>query len=226
MLMATNIHITENKERKPEYVAVFDGDVPQYTIRNIRNTEHKILAKKVEEENEYYINKYKAIYYDGFTPLHIYNGKILDIYDEFDSLREKHDITFIDIVGTLNVAGYDDKFLSNFDYLIIPTNLDYEVLRSTLSFVKNLVHPLYMDGKLKYDILLNNIDRRSKIKAEETLSELKEAGFPVLDTIVYRQNKYISLLMEGEKGSMLSSLFNKYDRLFQKLIDEVMLKIK
>lgn len=225
MLLATNIYLGENKNRDENFVSVFDGDIPQYTVKNIRATEKNILKAKAANENDYYIRKYKNLYYNGFEPLKIYTGDISTIHNGFDKLRKDHEYSFIDIVGTVNVAGYDDKFLSNFDFLIIPTNLDYEVLRSTLNFVKNLIHPLYKSNKLQYAVVLNNIDGRERKNAEETQKQIKEAGFPVLDTIFYRKKKYITLYLEDYSGSILSSVFGNYDKTINNMITELFTKL-
>ena len=223
-LLATNLYIGSNKKRDNNFVAVFDGDIPQYTIKNIRTTEKKFLSDRIENENDYYIKKYKSIYHDNFEPLKIYSGSIETIYNDFDSLRNNHEYTFIDIVGTLNVAGYDHKFLSNFDLIIIPMNLDYEVLRSTLNFIKNLIHPLHKSGKLNYAIVLNNIDGREKKGALATQEQIRSINYPVLDNIIYRKKKYVSLFLDGSRG-MLSTIYDSFDITLNKLLEEIKEKL-
>lgn len=224
--LAINLFLRENKSRDKNFVAIYDGDIPQYTIKNIRAIERDMLKQRLDtSENDYYMNKYKKIYYDGFEPFKIYSGSIDDVYDKFEVLRENHDFTFIDIVGTVNVSGYDETFLSNFDLIIVPTNLDYEVLRSSLNFVKYILHPLQQNKKIEYAILLNNIDGREKTAAIDTLEDIKSLNFPIFNTVVYRKKKYITLYLENYTGSALSTIFDVYDRSITTISEELLNKL-
>jgi len=225
MLMATNIHLGENKKKDKNFVSIFDGDYPQHSIYDTRADEKKILTERIENPNDYFIRRYKNQYYDGFEPLTIYTGSITDIYNDFDKLREKHAYTFVDVVGTINVAGYDHKFLGNFDYILVPTNLDYKIFKGTLKFVKNFVHPLYLSKKVNYSILLNNVDGREKIAAESTHEDIKSIDYPIMDTIIYRNKKYASLYLDNKAGSKASTIFNITDNNINKLVKELITKI-
>lgn len=221
MLLATNLYFGHNKNRDPNFVAVYDGDIPQHSISNFRKTEKNQMKKKMEKNNLYHLRKYQSHYYDDFQPLTIYSGKLIDIHGKFDSLRKKHDYTFVDVVGTLFTPGYDQDFIKSFDYIIIPTNLDYEVFRSTLNFAKNLIHPISQKQKMKYKILLNGIDGREVNKATQTQKSLESAGFSVSNNIVKKLKKYSTLYIDNSSTGILSSIFPKYDVTVEKVIDEL-----
>lgn len=261
--LATSMHVFANKERVNDFVAIYDADYPQHTIKMYRNTENKILKQKIKENNLYYNNKYNSIYDESFNHYPVYSGKLNDIYDNshfenylnlkdikpeefkldideyikelkdnnilvrstFEKFRKTYGYTFIDTTGSVNVDGYDQLFLSNFDHIIIPTKISLNEFKSTMSFVKNIIHPLAKSGKIKYHVMLNCIKAAKKDQAMDILNSLKENNIPVLDTIIYDRDKYINLYLQPGSSGTLSTYFPKADRNIIKLMDEVLNKI-
>lgn len=226
-LLSSNFYLDENKKRDNNFVCVFDSDSPQFTINNIRSSEKEILEQKMkEDENNYYIRKYKNIYYDGFSPMQIKHGTINDIKEEFDYYRDNYSYTFVDVTGSVNISGYDQNFLKEFDYILIPTNLEHSSLKSTITFITNILHPLYKSGDIDYSIILNNIDGREKSEALASKESLSEAGIPVLNTILYRKKRYTRLYLEDYSNSMLSTVFNNvFDRDVESIVKELINKL-
>ncbi len=140
--LAMSLYHNNNFKKAPTFVSVFDTDYPQLSIYKWREWEWLKLKELNDEGNYFYENKLSKVYNDSFPPLNIYKGDIPELKLKINNLKEIFDYTFIDVVGTVNTEGYHVDFLKMFDIIIIPTSGNFESVRSTMEFVKNIIKPL------------------------------------------------------------------------------------
>lgn len=226
-LVSINMYCHFNDNKDNEMLNILDLDYPQYTIANTRKKEQKILKTKEEvEDNIYYTSKYLKQYKNGFNTLKINTGKI----EDFDIVEYKknapYKYTFIDIVGSANAEGYNQKFLQNIDLIIIPFSSEFDEIEVGLSFMNNIIKPLKENNLIKnYAALLNTADNRNIEHYEEIQEMIKSSGFNVFNTIIRDKKKYSRLYMQYKSKGMLSTLFPFYDLEINNLIKEIQNKI-
>lgn len=225
MLIANTLYHNLNYEKKTNYVAIYDSDNPQYSILSTRNEEISQVKSTLAEGNGYYENRLKNIYKNGFIPLNIYPGNIEDVTSKMDLLRKNFNYTIIDVVGTVNTEGYDSEFIKNFDYIVIPTSNEFDVIRSTITFVANIIAPISKVSNMKYGIVLNNVALAEESSYLPLQQELTEKGYNILDSVINDRKKYVRLyMMHGSKG-ILSTLFPSFELPIIKLVEEILTKI-
>lgn len=226
-LVGTNMYCSFNEKKDNFFMNIIDLDYPQHTIANTRKKEQKILRDKEEiEDNIYYTNKYFSHYKNGFKHINITTDKI----ENFDIVKYKknspYEYTFIDIVGSANVEGYNQKFLQNIDLVIIPFSSNFDEIEVGLSFMNNIIKPLKANGLIKdYAALLNSADGRNLEYYDEIKKMITKSGFNVFETIIQDKKKYNRLYMQFKSKGMLSTLFPFYDLQINNLIKEIKNKI-
>lgn len=214
-----------NYKKNPNFVAIYDSDSPQYSIDSLRKEELNLIKGYLEDGNNFYNKTLGDIYKEPFEPIKIYKGNIQDVTEKIDILRSNFEYTLIDVVGTVNTEGYDQDFIKIFDYVIVPTSSEFDVVRSTISFVASIIAPLSASTNMKYGIAFNNVDTTESSIFNPIIQELKANGFNVLDSIITRRKKYVRLYVaEGSKGCM-STLYPKYEKPFIALMEEVLEKL-
>jgi len=222
--MALQMHTSYNHELNSKFVCVFDSDIPQFSVSNLRKEEQRVLKMKVNSGNTYYDSKFVNLY-SQIKPFSIFEGSIKDAISKFDVLRKNFEFTFVDVVGSVNIEGYDQEFISNFDFIIIPMNKDFEVIRSTIAFVKNIIDPIYKaKGIGDYSILFNAMDKRQESTYTVLKEDLIEKGYKVFNSTITRKDKYVTPYLHESSGSY-STLYPKYDRDMYALIEEFNQKI-
>ncbi|MBE7634984.1 ParA family protein [Tenacibaculum finnmarkense] len=226
-LVSINMYCSFNPEKDCNYINIIDLDFPQHTIAKTRKKEIEILKDKEEvEANLYYSNKYFKQYNNGFLNINIQKDKI----EEFDIIKYKKDsqyqYTFIDIVGSANAEGYNQKFLQNIDLIIIPFSSKFDEIEVGVSFIKNIIKPLKENNIIKdYAALLNSADTRNIDAYKEIQNSMNNNGFNVFNTIIPNKAKYSRLYMQHKSKGMLSTLFPFYDMHINNLINEIQNKI-
>lgn len=224
--LAMALYHNLNYDKKSNFVAVYDSDNPQYSIDATRKEEVKLINDLVEGGNNFYDTKLRSIYKKDFEPIKIYSGDIEDVTKQIDILRENFEYTIIDVVGTVNTAGYDEDFVKIFDYILVPTSNEHDVVRSTLTFVASILAPISNSSNMKYGIVFNNVDAVEQSNYNLIMESLKTNGFNVLNTIINRRKKYVRLYMlEGSKG-VLSTLYPSFEKPIIELMEEILEKIK
>jgi len=214
-----------NYKKNPNFVAIYDSDSPQYSIDSLRKEELNLVKGYLDDGNNFYNKSLGDIYKAPFEPIKIYKGNIQDVTEKIDILRSNFEYTLIDVVGTVNTEGYDQDFIKIFDYVIVPTSSEFDVVRSTISFVASIIAPLSKTTNMKYGIAFNNVDTTESSIFNPIIDELKANGFNVLDNIITRRKKYVRLYVaEGSKGCM-STLYPKYEKPFIALMEEVLEKL-
>lgn len=212
-----------NYEQKNNFVGVYDSDNPQYSLSNLREEEKKILGLK-ESANNFYYSRQLGKVYDNIEPYKLHKGDIKELSQNFNVLRDTYDYTFVDAVGTVNTEGFDQTFLSNFDFIIIPINTNFEVLRSTQIFVKNIINPLYQSGNIgDYSIIFNDIHSRKENEFTRLKNGYKKNGYKVFDSLICSKEKYITPYIHSSNGSY-STLFPKYDKPLFQFVEEFLSK--
>ncbi|WP_289058735.1 ParA family protein [uncultured Flavobacterium sp.] len=225
MHLAMALYHNLNFKKESNFVALYDSDNPQYSIDAIRNEEITLVNSVLEEGNSFYDTKLKNVYKNDFAPINIYKGDIQDVTSKIDLLKSNYDYTIIDVVGTVNTEGYNEDFIKIFDYIIVPTSNEFDVVRSTISFVAGVVAPISANSNMDYGIVLNNVDSVASGTYNMLINDLKENGFKVLDTVINRRKKYVSLyLRDGNKG-LLSTLYPNYDKPVINLMEEILKNI-
>lgn len=236
-LLATNLHTKFNTLKTPDYVRILDLDYPQLTIVNTRKKEIELLKNKEENGNYYYNNNYYKIYNDNFQPLIIDSSSITDVVKIIKNEKQenvtfleqyltnlKSEYCFIDIVGSANVKGYDQKFLKNIDYLIIPSSIEVDEIEPNLKFINNIVIPMKKAGLIKeYYILLNKANVKGLKRYEILRDYLINNGYSVFNTILPMKSKYMRLYMDTLNKGILSTVFPVYDRQINSLVQEIKL---
>ena len=138
-----------------------------------------------------------------------------------DLLRNNFDYSIIDVVGTVNTTGYDVEFIKKFDYIVIPMSNEFDVIRSTISFVASIVAPISAQTKMNYGIVFNNVDLKEEKKYLELKNELSKNGFNILNSVINDRKKYVRLYMrDGSKG-ILSTLYPSFERPIINLVEEI-----
>lgn len=226
--LASALYHNLNFNKNPKFVALYDSDSPQYSILSTRIEESKIVEDLSEDGNNYYNDKLKKIYSEKFPPIQIFSGNIKEVTEKQNTLRNNFEYSIIDVVGTVNTDGYDEDFINIFDYIIIPTNNDFDVIRSSVIFVNKIIAPLSKksEGKMKYGIVFNNVDSADKNSYLSTIQELRKNGYVVLDTIINRKKKYARLYMGEINKGLLSTLFPTFERPIIDLMEEILNNIK
>lgn len=221
MHIAMTLYHNLNYDKKSNYVSVYDSDNPQYSILATRQEETKIVSEFLNEGNNYYDNRLKSIYKNDFEPLKIYSGNIEEVTAQMDLLRNNFDYSIIDVVGTVNTTGYDVEFIKKFDYIVIPMSNEFDVIRSTISFVASIVAPISAQTKMNYGIVFNNVDLKEEKKYLELKDELSKNGFNILNSVINDRKKYVRLYMrDGSKG-ILSTLYPSFERPIINLVEEI-----
>lgn len=219
--LAMTLYHYFNSTKDNNFVAVYDSDNPQYTIFETRQEELSLVQQIIENGNLFYSNKLNSIYKDDFQPLKIYSGSIEDAKDKINLLRENFEFSIVDVVGTVNTEGYDVDFIKSFDYILIPMSNEFEVVRSTMTFISNIVAPLAFESDLKYGIVLNNVDLKEQSHYTELKDEFQKNGFNFLNSVINDRKKYERLyLRDGNKG-IRSTLFPHMDRPLINLTEEI-----
>lgn len=228
--LATHIAMTLyhnlNYEKKSNYVAVYDSDDPQYSISSYRQEEVNLLEAILEEGNSYYDKKLRDVYKNNFEPLKIFTGDIEDVTNKMEVLKKNFDYSIIDVVGTVNTQGYDAEFIKSFDYILIPMSSEFDVIRSTISFVANIIAPFSATSDMNYGIVLNNVDLKEQTNYLLIKEELTKNGFNMLNSVINDRKKYVRLyLRDGSKGT-LSTFYPNFERPIINLVEEIIDKIK
>lgn len=224
--LAMTLYHNLNYNKESNFCCIYDADNPQYSIVSYRNEEHNLLKLANEQNTTHYTNKLNKIYTNNFTPITIYSGNITDVVEKIDLLRDNFEYSIVDVVGTVNTSGYDESFIKIFDYILIPMSNEFDVVRSTISFVSTIIAPIAATSNMNYGIVLNNVDVRESATYLELKSALSQNGFNILDSIINDRKKYVRMYMrDGSKGN-LSTLFSNFDLPFIKLAEEVKNKIK
>lgn len=219
--LAMALHHNLNYNKNPHQVCIYDSDNPQHSISAYRAEEKKLISSLLNEGKSFYDNQLKKIYKDDFIPLTIYTGDIQEVKNNFDVLKQNFEYSIIDVVGTVNTEGYDEDFIKEFDYILIPTSAEFDVVRSTISFVASIIAPISESSSMKYGIVFNNVDLKESNSYNLLIKNLVENGFNVLKSVLNRRKRYVSLYMrDGSKGT-LSTLFPKYDRTVISLAEEI-----
>jgi len=223
MHLASALHHNLNPEKNPNFVAIYDSDYPQYSILTVRNEEINLIKRKIEEDNNYYSNKMKNIYQNGFGPMPVFHGDIQNVIEKIDELRSNYEYTIVDVVGTVNTRFYDEKFIDIFDCIIVPMSTEFDVIRSSATYVSELIAPIAAKNeKLKYGIVLNNVDSVDDTNSNRTKEKLRGYGFSIFDTMIHRRKKYTRLYMRDGSSGTLSTLFPGYEPAFIKLMKEIL----
>lgn len=225
--LAMSLYHNNNREKRNNFVSVFDTDFPQLSIYNWRDWEVNRLTEIAETGNVYYENKFAKTYNEEFLPMNIYKGTIQELKGKVEKLKEIFDYTFVDVVGTVNTEGYDEEFLKIFDMIIIPTTLNFESLRSTLGYVKNVVDPLHKRKEIKnYHILINDVSVSQSSDYEQYKVVFKSANYPIFDSVFFSREKYVRQYLEVKtKSGNLSTLFSCYDPMIDNLTVEILKSI-
>lgn len=213
-----------NKEKNSNFVAVYDSDNPQYTLFNTREEEKAMLAALYENDNMFYENKLGSIYSENFEPMKIFFGSIKEAKEKIEVLRKNFEISFIDVVGTVNNEEYDDKFIKSFDFIIVPISNEFEVVRSTISFVTEIIAPIAHISPMNYAMVLNNVDLRDKNDYIKIRENFKNKGYEFFNTIISKRKKYERLYLRD--SGLRSTLFPHIDREINQLVEEIIEKIK
>jgi cellulose biosynthesis protein BcsQ len=225
MHLAMALYHNLNFKKESNFVALYDSDNPQYSIDAIRTEERNLLNQFLEEGNNFYSAKVQNIYKNDFKPIDIYKGDIQDVTSKIDLLKSNYEYTIIDVVGTVNTEGYNEEFIKIFDYIIIPTSNEFDVVRSTISFVASVIAPISATSRMNYGIVLNNVESIASGTYNMLRNDLKANGFYVLDNVINRRKKYVSLyLRDGNKGQ-LSTLYPIYDKPIISLMEEILKNI-
>ncbi|BDU27680.1 ParA family protein [Flavobacterium sp. GSB-24] len=225
MHLAMALYHNLNFKKESNFVALYDSDNPQYSIDAIRNEEASLLKLALEDGNNFYSSKVQNIYKNDFVPINIYKGDIQDVTSKIDLLKSNYEYTIIDVVGTVNTEGYNEDFIKIFDYIIVPTSTEFDVVRSTISFVASVIAPISANSDMNYGIVLNNVDSVASGTYNMLINDLKTNGFNVLDNVINRRKKYVSLyLRDGNKG-LLSTLYPNYDKPIIGLMEEILKNI-
>ncbi|WP_064968199.1 ParA family protein [Tenacibaculum ovolyticum] len=170
-ILANTIHTRFNPNYNNKKVLVIDADFPQLSIYNLRQREIKLLTTE-GINNEYYVNKYKKTYKNGFKPHNVIPKDVLDIpFFLKNEVKDLYDFVFIDIVGSINSKGLDSNLFELCDYIVIPTSVNYDDMISNLTYIQSLILPL-KSGKFSKEFLIER--EKNKEKAEE---KLKKGGF-------------------------------------------------
>lgn len=214
-----------NFKKDPNFVAIYDSDSPQYSIDSLRKEELSLISSFIDDGNNFYNKTLGDVYKAPFEPIKIYKGDIKDVTEKIDILRSNFEYSIIDVVGTVNTDGYDQDFIKMFDFIIVPTSCEFDVVRSTVSYVASIIAPISATSDMKYGIVFNNVDTTESSIFKPMIEELKANGYNVLDNIITRRKKYVRLYVsEGSKGSM-STLYPKYEKPFIALMEEVLEKL-
>lgn len=227
--LANALYHNLNYDKNPKFVALYDSDSPQYSILSTRKEESQIVEALLEDGNNFYNDRLKKIYTENFPPINIYSGNIKEVTEKQEVLRSNYEYSIIDVVGTVNTDGYDEDFINIFDYIIVPTNNDFDVIRSSISFIHSIIAPICKksNGRMKYGIVFNNVDSVEEKSYTGIIEELRSSGFVVLDTIINRRKKYARLYMsEGSSKGQLSTLFPTFERPIIDLMEEIIKNIK
>lgn len=218
--LALTLHTKYNPEKNDRFVCVYDSDRPQYSVSSLRKEEQRILQGKKSQGNNYYDKKFMDVYSD-LKPFPIYEASISEAVEKFDVLKKNFEYTFIDVVGTTNTEGYDQEFMANFDYVIVPMTIKFDVIRSTIDFVKNVIYPIHNSGQIdNYCIILNDVDKRQENKYITVQKDLREKGYQILESVMNSNEKYVNLYLHEGTG-ILSSLYPKYDRAIYQVVEEI-----
>ena len=226
MHLASALHHNLNPQKNPNFVAIYDSDTPQYSIISVRNEEISLIKKKLEEDNNYYSNKMNSVYQKGFLPMPIFNGDIYNVIEKIDELKSNYEYTIVDVVGTVNTEFYDEEFIDIFDFILVPMSTEFDVIRSTAAYVSGIIAPIAAKNKkLKYSIVLNNVDSVDDTNSIRTKEKLRGYGFNIFDTIIHRRKKYTRLYMRDGSSGSLSTLFPGYELPIIKLMEEILQQI-
>ena len=221
-----------NFKKKSNYVAIYDSDSPQYSVDALRKEELNLIENFINDGNSFYSRTLGDIYKqdenneeNSFKPINIYTGNIKEVTQNIELLKSNYDYSIIDVVGTVNTDGYDEDFIKMFDYIIVPTSCEFEVVRSTCSYVASIIAPISAVSKMKYGIVFNNVDTTEASIFKPMIEQLKESGYNVLDNIITRRKKYVRLYVGDSSKGTMSTLFPKYEKPFIALMEEVLEKL-
>ena len=224
--LAMSLYHSNNFEKDPLFVSIYDADMPQWSIINMREEEVRILQSLETDDNLFYTRKLEKLYNENFKPINIYKGDLTELSSKIPNLKKNFEYTFVDVVGTVNTEGYTAEFLESFDFIIIPTSSQFESLRSTMSFVENIVHPLSIKSKLRYSILINDVPISQQESYLSLIDELRKNNYEIFSSVVNSLEKYVRLNLHYKgKNGLQSTFFPTYDKQIDKLTEEFLNKI-
>lgn len=214
-----------NPQKKSNFVCVYDSDNPQYTMFSTRQQEIEMLNDFTDAGNSFYENKLSSIYSEQFNPMQIFSGSIKEAKEKIEVLRNNFDYSIIDVVGTVNTdEEYDEDFIKSFDLIIVPMSNEFEVLRSTISFVAEIVAPIAHISNMEYSIVLNNVDLKDSKDYLETRESFENNGYKFFKSIITKRKKYERLYLRYQ--GMRSTLFPHIDKDINNLVDEIIKKLE
>lgn len=180
VLLASYMHYLDGKS-----IAVVDCDFPQHSIMEMRKRDSGLVIsdpfyKRMAYHQFREISK-KAYPVIGSNPA----DALEDARQLIGQSREKIDIVFFDLPGTMNSKGVV-KTLREMDYIFSPVSADRLVLASTLSFASSLNENLISIGKSRIRglyLFWTMVDAREKTPLYEAYSEaIGELGLSLLKT--------------------------------------------
>lgn len=224
--IAMSIQKSFNPDDNPQRVCVYDTDNPQYSTFMQRLYELDEMEYYENKKNDsYYSQKLSAAYQAGYELYDVFKGSLEEYKLNVEKLKKKYDYVIVDVVGTMNTIGFNNEFLESFDFIIVPTDLKYEPMRSTLKFFQNVLQPLIDKGTLKdYSILLNKIEHFEKPSLVEAKNSLKTIEARYFKNYLKKKEKYTKLFIQDKRGFM-SSVIPIMDIDIYKVTEELIKKM-
>lgn len=230
MQFATSLFVNQNPEKKQNFLCAVDTDRPQHTILKTREKETQFLMKFRNEGDYYFDKKLDQIYNEDFKPYHIYTDTVDEFIKASKALKEKYDYTIVDFVGTVNTDNFnDDKvidFMEIFDFIIVPTPLKFEELRTSYIFARNLLKPLYDNEIIKgYACLFNMVSHHQRNDLESAQENMRNKEINFFENFLNGKEKNSRMKVIHRRDGQVSTLFpskeNKYFNLTSELLEKL-----
>ncbi len=209
-------------------VATIDGDLPQFSLYNLREREKQVLNKefqKVKEDGNYssiLVRKFSGLVKKGKQSYKVFRNDILDIPDTIKKMKknDEFDFLFIDIVGSINTEGYE-KLFKYVDFLIIPVAYDSFEIESTLGYLKTL------PKELPKNILFNQVKSFDKHRVNMLKDTFNKNGIKTFQTSIPDAVRYKNVFVDTKrKDALRSTIFYQQDDHIDKFIEEFIQKIQ
>jgi len=208
-------------------VATIDGDLPQFSLYNLRVKEKEILNAEFQKvkENENYssilVRNFSELVKRGKQSYKILRKDILDIPETIQEMKKEneYDFLFIDIVGSINTKGYENIF-KHVDYLIIPVAYDSFEIESTLSYYKTL------PKSLQKTILFNQVKSFDRHRVNMLRDTFIKNNIEIFETHIPDAVRYKNVFVYTKKRDALrSTIFYQKDEPIDKFLKEFIGKV-
>lgn len=212
-----------NPDKKENRVIILDTDDPQFTLSNVKKEEKQMLDEALESNNPI-VNK--IMHNEDFMPLQIEEITLEQVVKNIEVLKANYDFIIVDVVGTINNIGFNEKLFNCFDFVIVPTSVDHNTTEATVKFVNDILKDYSKKCNFKYSLLFNNVSYHNEPYSRELKKFLVESlEFPFFDVFVKQAKKYCTIPFFSPDG-IYSSLIYKEDDALVKVCSEMLNKIK